>query len=271
MSNRAPILLTDLTAIPVTGSITAHPQQLSAKTFGSAVAIVQMTAAASLVGHNIIFEGSTNSTNGTDGNWFTIQASRTATNTIESSSGVLAGIPAYAWRVLVAGYAFFRIRTTAHTSGTCSYNITRTDFITDPTPASSTTGAQAVSGSLTSAGTTTNTPATPTTITSLSSAATTNLTSVKASAGTMYSAVVSNTGAAAAFVKLYNKASAPVLASDIPVLTIPVPASSVVSLNFGALGHRFATGIAMSITNLAADNDATAVALNQVKVLLDSI
>jgi hypothetical protein len=42
-------------------------------------------------------------------------------------------------------------------------------------------------------------------------------------------------------------------------------------LNLGALGHRFATGIALAITNLAADSDTTAVAAAQVKVLMDSL
>jgi hypothetical protein len=114
------------------------------------------------------------------------------------------------------------------------------------------------------------TPATPTAF-ALSSAATTNATSLKASAGTMYGCTCSNGGAAAAFVKLYNKASAPTVGTDVPILTIPIPASSVVSLNLGELGHRFSTGIALAITNLVADTDTTAVAAAQVKVIADYI
>jgi hypothetical protein len=115
-----------------------------------------------------------------------------------------------------------------------------------------------------------STPVTPTPF-SLSSTNTTNLTTVKASAGTLFSAACSNNGAAAAFVKLYNKASNPTLASDVPVLIIPIPASSVVSVNLGTLGHRFATGIALAITNLVGDTDATAVAAAQVKVIADYV
>lgn len=110
------------------------------------------------------------------------------------------------------------------------------------------------------------TPVTPTTLT-LNSAATTNATSVKASAGTLYAVTCSNAGAAAAFVKLYNKASAPTVGTDVPVLTIPIPASSVVSINLGENGQRFTTGIALAITNLVADTDTTAVAASQVKVM----
>lgn len=107
-------------------------------------------------------------------------------------------------------------------------------------------------------------PNTPTAL-FVNSAATTNATSVKASAGTLYSIVVSNSGAAAAFLKLYNSAAAPTVGTTAIALTIPIPASSVITVTFGSLGQRFATGIALAITNLVAETDATAVAANQVK------
>jgi hypothetical protein len=108
---------------------------------------------------------------------------------------------------------------------------------------------------------------TTTTGNTLSSAATTNATSLKASAGNLYSVTASNTGAAAAYLKLYNKASAPTVGTDVPVLTISLPASGTVNVPFGTNGFRFATGIAYAITNLAADSDTTAVAAAQVKVM----
>lgn len=114
-------------------------------------------------------------------------------------------------------------------------------------------------------GTATTTPATPTQ-SFVNSAATTNATSVKGSAGTVHSITTSNTGAAAAYVKFYNKATAPTVGTDVPVFTITVPASGSVNLHGGALGMRFGTGIALAITNLAADTDTTAVAAAQVKV-----
>lgn len=109
--------------------------------------------------------------------------------------------------------------------------------------------------------------ATPTAFT-LSSAATTNATSVKASAGTVMQIVASNVGAAAAFLKVFNLAVAPTVGTSVPLLTIPIAASSVVNVPFGALGLRFGTGIALSITNLVADADATAVAAAQVKTVI---
>jgi hypothetical protein len=115
-----------------------------------------------------------------------------------------------------------------------------------------------------------STPATPTPF-ALSSANTTNATSIKNAAGTLYTIACSNNGAAAAFVKLYNKASAPTVGTDVPALVIPIAASSVQSLNLGETGHRFATGIALAITNLVADSDTTAVVAAQVKVIADYI
>ena len=122
-----------------------------------------------------------------------------------------------------------------------------------------------------------NTPftvnATPTTPTAsiITSAATTNATSIKASAGTLYSITCSNAGAAAVFVKLYNLAAAPTVGTSSIALTIPIAASSVVTIPLGAQGMRFGTGIALAITNLVTEADATAVAANQVKVLTSYI
>lgn len=106
-----------------------------------------------------------------------------------------------------------------------------------------------------------------TTAAAINSAASTNATSIKASAGTVFSVVCSNTGAAAAFVKLYNLATAPTVGTSTPIITISIPASGTVTIDFGTFGYRFATGIALAITNLAADTDTTAVAAAQVKVL----
>lgn len=103
------------------------------------------------------------------------------------------------------------------------------------------------------------------------SAATTNATVVKASEGVLLSLAASNVNAAARFLKLYNKASAPTVGTDRPVLTVPIPATGVVSVELGTLGMRFSLGIAFAITTAAADADATATAANEQKVLLSYI
>lgn len=118
----------------------------------------------------------------------------------------------------------------------------------------------AVSGSLTSAGTTTATPANGTTY-NLVTAASNNLAAIKATAGNLYEITVSNPTATPAYIKLYNKATAPVVASDVPVLTIAIPATAAgvgeKSFNFGAIGKRFATGIAIAVVGGAGATDAT--------------
>ena len=95
----------------------------------------------------------------------------------------------------------------------------------------------------------TSTPVTPTTL-FLTSAATTNATNVKAVGGTMFSINASNTGAAAAFLKIFNTSAAPTVGTTVPQLTIPIPASGVALVSFESIGSRFVTGISLSITNL---------------------
>lgn len=226
--------------------------------------------AGTFAGVNCTFEGSLNSTNGTDGNWFAVQAIRSSANTIETTTGVLAAAPAYAWELSVNALRYFRIRATAWTSGTQVWTLIPGTYATEPIPGAQVSGTQPVSGSLTSAGTTTNTPATPSP-SNINSAANTNATVVKGSAGTLYNIGASNTGGAAAFIKLYNKATAPTVGTDVPVLTLVVPASGNVDFDLGPMGHRFATGIGLAITNLAADTDTTAIAASQVKVLTSYI
>jgi hypothetical protein len=102
------------------------------------------------------------------------------------------------------------------------------------------------------------------------SAASTNATSVKASAGKLFGVTVYNTTAAAKFLKLYNKASAPTVGTDTPVMTIPVPANGVAGYS-NPIGKAFATGIAYAITGAVADSDTTQTAVDDVTGALDYI
>lgn len=112
-----------------------------------------------------------------------------------------------------------------------------------------------------------NQPVTPTT-SFVNSAATTNATSTKGSGGTIWSVVVSNNNASARYLKLYNKASAPTVGTDTPVIVIPIPALSFATINGGANGIRFSTGIAWALTGLPADSDTTAVSAGEHKVAI---
>jgi len=112
-----------------------------------------------------------------------------------------------------------------------------------------------------------STPANSTAAT-LTAAATTNATSVKATGGNLYGALLTNYSAATKYFKLYNKASAPTVGTDVPVATIPIPATSAVPLEWGPLGLRLGTGIAFALTGAMADSDTTALAAGDVKVVL---
>ena len=99
----------------------------------------------------------------------------------------------------------------------------------------------------------------------LSSAATTNATSVKAFAGDVFKIIGNNTVASKRYLKLYNKASAPNVGTDTPVMTLPLLASAAFEFSFSSL--YFSTGIAYAITGAAADADTTAVSSGDIECL----
>ena len=101
----------------------------------------------------------------------------------------------------------------------------------------------------------------------LISEATTNETVVKASAGVITTiSAVGMAEEAMSFLKLYDKATAPVLATDIPVMTIAIPTHT---LGAGIVipipnGLNFSNGIALALTSGIEDTNAVAVLAEQV-------
>lgn len=115
-------------------------------------------------------------------------------------------------------------------------------------------------------------PVVPATPYILNSAASTNEALILTGTSGLQAFYATNTGATVAFVKLYNKATAPT-SSDVPAMILPVPAAvggvaGVCTLPIGFSGFRFALGLGIRITGAVADNDTTAVAAGQVKVIL---
>ncbi len=111
----------------------------------------------------------------------------------------------------------------------------------------------------------------------LISANTTNSTLFKAGVVKLGRYHLSNNGTTIAYLKIYDKATAPTVGTDIPIITIGIPSgatyngSSVVSGGgwcSGHLGLPILLGLGIGITSVASDADTTAVALNQVTVLL---
>lgn len=94
------------------------------------------------------------------------------------------------------------------------------------------------------------------------SAATTNATVVKASAGKVFSIVANNQNAAVRYLKLYNKATAPTVGTDVPVATIALQPVSTREIALPK-GWEFSTGIAFALTTEATDAGSTAVAANE--------
>jgi len=101
----------------------------------------------------------------------------------------------------------------------------------------------------------------------LLSAATTNATSVKTSAGRVHALVLSNASASVKYFKLYNKATAPTVGTDTPIMTVLIPAGqTIVPIVAAGVGVYCSSGIAYALTGGIADTDATAVAAADVIV-----
>jgi hypothetical protein len=118
---------------PVTGTITANAQTIPVPTDRVSNVMAHCYGTFSTV--NCTFEGSLNSTNGTNGNWFTIQAVRTNANTVETTTGNLSAAPAYGWELSVNALKYMRVRATAFTSGTQNWVFALGSYATEPIPA----------------------------------------------------------------------------------------------------------------------------------------
>ena len=108
-----------------------------------------------------------------------------------------------------------------------------------------------------------------------SSTNSTNATSVKNSPGTVFNLIIHNThggggsGSAIAF-RLYNKTTAPVVGTDVPMAIIHVLSGSSKEINFTS-GVTFTDGIAYSITSGDSLLDATAVDADGVQLYMGYI
>lgn len=98
-----------------------------------------------------------------------------------------------------------------------------------------------------------------------SSAASTNGTVAKASAGDLFLAAGYNTNAALRYLKIYNKATAPTVGTDTPILTLPLPPSAAFAFDFPA--QYFSAGIAYALTTGVADADTGAVGAGDIVAL----
>lgn len=249
-------------ALPnVSGDVAALSSVLNVDVNGalSVVAILKNTGSAAMAAGVFAFEASIDSTDGVNGNWVPILGSRSSANTAESSytaAGLAAGaVFTTAWEFSVNGYKWFRIRVstalTASSIGT--WTVARSTAVAESTPVVPT-------HAVTQSGAFTTTPLAATTANTVS-AASTNATLNNGSACSLVELSVFNPTAALVYLKLYNKATAPTVGTDVPVLTIAVPVNGEKTISFGPLGKRFATGLgwALTLSPLATATDAVAV------------
>lgn len=181
------------------------------------------------------------------------------------------------WQADIAGFKYFQLKETIYTSGTATIalkfsNATGMVGIDNPLPP----GTNAIGGVTVSS---LPTLATVTSITNpvkvggatsggstpylLISAATTNSTLVSTGAHTLYAINAYNNGATAAYLKIYDKSTAPTVGTDTPKKTIMLPPGGGSNIVLPPQGDVIASGLGLAITALPANTDATAVALNQ--------
>ena len=105
-----------------------------------------------------------------------------------------------------------------------------------------------------------------------SSANSTNATSVKASAGTVFNIIIHNThggggSGSSITVRFYDKATAPTVGTDVPMIIIHVGSGTSKEVNFTS-GITFTNGIAYALTECNSLLDATAVDADGVQVYM---
>jgi hypothetical protein len=98
--------------------------------------------------------------------------------------------------------------------------------------------------------------------TRIHSGATTNATSVQPSLTSFFGCIVVNGASSTEYLKVYNKASAPVVGTDTPAFTLPLPPSKPIAAL--AIPITLSTGFAYAITANEADSDTTAVGAGDV-------
>lgn len=239
------VLLNDVVAVDVSSA-------------ASVTVGVKNTGTATMAAGLFTFEASLNSTDGVNGDWFAVQGARSNANTIESVTVALGLVAAaanvYVWTVSTDGVAWMRVRcsTAVTASAIATFSLYRTSLPSEPIPAIQT---HAVTGS----GTFTISPAVNTGYT-LVTAATTNGALIVAGTKSLTEISIANLTAAIIYVKLYNKATAPVVGTDVPTVTIPVAIGAFAAFEFGGMGKRFNLGLGIAVTAAAAATDVAVVA-----------
>lgn len=141
---------------PVVGDI----QALNATVYADArrasniVFHLKNAGTATMAAGTFVFEASLDSTNGTDGTWFSVQAARSNANTAATSVAITslavnAG-DTYAWEASVNGYKWFRVRCSvaATASSLARWTLQPGTYATEPLPVNQVAAAATVTANL---------------------------------------------------------------------------------------------------------------------------
>lgn len=96
----------------------------------------------------------------------------------------------------------------------------------------------------------------------VAAAASNNATLINAGTTHLHRITGLNAAAAVRYIKVYAKATLPVPATDVPYITIALPASTAFSIEFGRA--IIINGLGIAIVQGSADNDDTAVVANDI-------
>lgn len=99
------------------------------------------------------------------------------------------------------------------------------------------------------------------------SAASTNSANIKASAGNVYSITATNTNAAVRYLRFYNSASAPTVGTTATYACYALPGNGGIVIDL-ANSIAFSAGIGISLTTGAADTNTSAVAADEIKLVI---
>ena len=102
----------------------------------------------------------------------------------------------------------------------------------------------------------------------LISTASTNANVIKNTGGNLYSIIAIGLTSTVRYLKLYNKSTTPSVGTDVPIMTIPIPANTQgagISIPF-SMGINFSNGIGIAITSGSADNDTGVIGAGDVIV-----
>lgn len=239
------------------GNITLNGGWVSADVAFASTAILTLKNAGNVTMATSVFvvEGSINSTDGQDGDWFATQVTTTDTNVPGTSNTIstpsLGGGVAYtkAFLIPVAGFRWVRVRMSnaIAANAIAQWTISPSSVPSTPIPA---IGTHPV----------TSTPANALFPISQTTAGGGNHNANgRTSACNLYELSLFNPTSAVVYVKLFNMQTTAILGTSLPVCTFPVPVNGEKVYEFGALGKRFTPGLTIAVTGGPLGTDTSSV------------